>query len=97
MNLTFEWDEEKSRTNLRKHGISFEEAKTVFNDALSITIPDPEHSMDEYRYIDIGISSNGALLVVSYTERGSSIRIISCRKAMRSERMYYEETRHQDH
>jgi len=90
--LTFEWDEEKSKANLRKHRISFEEAKTVFNDSLSITIPDPQHSIGEHRYIDIGRSSKGRILVVVYTERRSNIRIISCRKATRSERrVYYEE------
>ena len=89
--LTFEWDEEKSKANLRKHEVSFEEAKTVFNDSLSITIPDSQHSVDEYRYIDIGRSSKGRILVVVYTERGSNIRIISCRKATGSERRVYEE------
>ena len=90
--LTFEWDEEKSKANYRKHRISFEEAKTVFNDSLSITIPDPQHSIDEHRYIDIGRSSKGRILVVVCTERRSNIRIISCRKATRSERsVYYEE------
>lgn len=90
MMLTFEWHEEKARENLRKHKVSFEEAKTVFNDPLSITIADPEHSTDADRYIDIGLSAKGQVLVVVYTERGSNIRIISCRKATRSERRTYE-------
>lgn len=90
MNLTFEWYEEKAGQNLKKHNISFEEAKTVFNDPFSITIPDPVHSNDEQRYIDIGCSSKGRILVVVYTERGSNIRIISCRKAVKKERRVYE-------
>lgn len=91
MNLTFEWDEEKAEENLRKHKISFDEAKTVFNAPLSITIADPMHSDGEHRYIDIGCSSNGRSLVVSYTERRSNIRIISCRIETKLERKAYEE------
>lgn len=91
MNLTFEWDEEKANENLRKHKYSFEEAKTVFNDPFSMTILDPQHSVRENRYIDIGRSSKGRILVVIYTERKSNIRIISCRKATKSERRVYEE------
>jgi len=91
MELTFEWDEEKDLSNQRKHGVSFHEAKTVFNDPRSITIADEQHSGDEDRYIDIGISSRGRLIVVSYTERGPNIRIISCRKSTKSERKTYEQ------
>ena len=91
MSLTFEWHEDKAKENLRKHKVSFEEAKTVFNDSLSITIVDPEHSVAEVRYIDIGLSAKGQVLVVVYTERGSNIRIISCRKATKSERRTYEQ------
>jgi uncharacterized protein len=91
MSLTFEWDQDKAEKNLRKHGTSFEKAKTVFNDPLAITIDDPDHSYDEYRYIDIGLSSEGEVLVVWYTERTEIIRIIGCRKATRSERKKYEE------
>ena len=65
MGLTFEWHEEKAAANLKKHGVSFEEAKTVFNDPFSVTIADPEHSQDEERYIDLGRSVAGQLLVVS--------------------------------
>jgi uncharacterized protein len=90
MELGFEWHEEKAPENLRKHGISFEEAKTVFNDPLSITILDSKHSDDEKRYIDIGLSSKGQLLIIVYTERQSNIRIISCRKATNAERKIYE-------
>lgn len=91
MTLTFEWDEEKAKRNLKKHGVGFEEAKAVFNDPFSITVPDPLHSVDEKRYLDIGLSSKGRTLVVAYTERGSNIRIISCRKAVKKEKRVYEE------
>jgi len=90
MSLTFEWDQNKSDENERKHGIMFEEAKTVFNDPFAITIDDPDHSDDEYHYLDIGFSSKGRVLIVWYTERGKNIRIIGCRKATRSERKAYE-------
>lgn len=91
MRLTFEWDEEKDLSNQRKHGVSFDEAKTIFNDPRSITITDEQHSDEEDRYIDMGISSRGRLIVVSYTERAPNIRIISCRKATKSERKAYEQ------
>ena len=90
MSLTFEWDEKKADENLRKHGVSFEEAKTVFNDPFSVTIYDPDHSIDEQRYIDIGLSSKARLIVVSYSERGERIRIISSRKATKKEQRNYE-------
>jgi len=90
MDLKFEWDESKAAGNLKKHKVSFEEAKTVFSDPFSITIDDPEHSADEMRFIDIGSSANGTILVVSYTER-SKIRLISARKAGKAERKTYEE------
>jgi len=89
--LGFEWDEEKAEANLRKHDVGFDEATTVFSDPLSVTIPDPDHSEDEDRYIDIGISDRGLVLVVVYLERGENIRIISCRKATAAERKLYEE------
>ena len=91
MKLNFEWDEEKAEENVKKHRVSFDEATTVFIDPFSITIPDPDHSVDEQRYIDIGSSDKGRVLVVVYTERGESIRIISCRKATSSERKLYEQ------
>jgi uncharacterized DUF497 family protein len=91
MSLTFEWDQIKSEINERKHGIPFEEAKTVFNDPFSITINDPDHSDEEFRYIDIGLSSKNRFLVVWYTERNENIRIIGCRKATKSERKIYEQ------
>lgn len=91
MTLTFEWHEEKAAINLKKHRISFEEAKTVFNDPMSITIADPDHSIDDERYIDIGISSRGQILVVVYTERNENIRLISCRPATKTEQRLYEQ------
>ena len=91
MALRFEWDNRKADSNLRAHGVSFREATTVFADALSITISDPDHSSAEKRFIDIGLSHLGRLLVVSYTERGSRIRLISARLATRNERRQYEE------
>jgi len=91
MRLNFEWDEEKAEANVKKHRVSFDEATTVFIDPFSITIPDPAHSVDEQRYIDLGSSDKGRVLVVVYTERGSNVRIISCRKATSSERKLYEE------
>ncbi len=91
MKLGFEWDDEKAKANFKKHRVGFDEATTVFTDPFSVTIPDPTHSADEQRYVDIGNSDKGRALVVVYTERGSNIRIISCRKATPSERMFYEE------
>jgi len=91
MALTFEWDDEKANENMRKHGVSFDEAKTVFNDPFAMTIWDPEHSAQEDRHIDIGMSALGHILVVWYTERGANIRIIGSRMTTRSERRQYEE------
>jgi uncharacterized DUF497 family protein len=91
MALTFEWDEEKSRSNVHKHGVPFEEAKTVFNDPFAMTIWDPEHSAQEDRHFDIGMSARGHILVVWYTERGANIRIIGSRMVTRGERRQYEE------
>ena len=92
MPLTFEWDANKARTNLAKHGIGFEEASTVFGDNLSLTIPDPLHSEVEDRFVTIGTSHRGKLLVVVHTERGENMRIISARPARRREQKSYEET-----
>ncbi|MBI4672418.1 MAG: BrnT family toxin [Chloroflexi bacterium] len=91
MNPNFEWDEEKAKANLKWHKITFDEGATVFSDPFSITILDPDHSIDEERYLDIGTSDKGRVLIVSYTERGAKIRIISCRKATPMERRPYEE------
>lgn len=91
MELKFEWDQTKDQENQKKHGVSFEEAKTVFNDPFSITITDLEHSINEDRFINIGISQLQRILVVVYTERQEKIRIISCRKANLQERKNYEQ------
>ena len=90
MSLTFEWDEKKAKRNLLKHGVSFEEAKTVFNDPLAITVSDPDHSTEENRYLDIGRSVKNMILVVWYAEREENIRIIGSREATRAERRDYE-------
>jgi len=89
--LRFEWDPLKAERNLDKHGVSFEEAVTVFAGPWSLTIPDPEHSNGEIRLLILGRSVYGQLLVVSFTERGSTIRLISARLASRRERTQYEE------
>jgi len=91
MKLNFEWDETKARENLKNHKISFDEATTVFSDLFSVTIPDPDHSENEQRFIDIGTSAKGRILVVVYIERKGNVRIISCRKATRREQRIYEE------
>jgi len=91
INLDFEWDEAKANANFKKHRISFEHAKTVFADPFSITADDPKHSVDERRFVDIGAAANGKVLVVSYTQRGRKIRLISCRKSTRAELKIYEE------
>jgi uncharacterized DUF497 family protein len=90
MRFNFEWDEQKARLNYQKHGVSFEEAVTVFTDPWAITITDSEHSDTEQRYIDIGMSDTRQVLVVVYTERGANIRLISCRHATLKERKHYE-------
>jgi uncharacterized DUF497 family protein len=89
--MQFEWNESKAACNLSKHGVSFEEAKTVFDDPLYVDFYDPDHSEDEERYLIVGESNRGRLLIVSYTERGDSIRIISAREVTRIEREVYEE------
>jgi uncharacterized DUF497 family protein len=89
--MKFEWDQEKAAINLRKHGVSFEEASTVFADDLSLTGHDPDHSITEERFVTFGVSNVGRLLVISHVERGDSIRIISARPATRAERKIYEE------
>ena len=93
--LSFEWDERKNASNLKKHGVSFEEAATVFSDELGRLIPDPDHSEGEERFILMGISSSSNLLTICHCERSSDIiRIISARKADKSERKQYEGYRH---
>jgi uncharacterized DUF497 family protein len=88
--VEFEWDDVKAESNLKKHGVSFEEGATIFNDPEIATIFDPDHSKDEERYVSIGISIQGNLLVIVHTEREERIRLISCRKATKVERKAYE-------
>jgi uncharacterized protein len=89
--MTFDWDPFKAKSNLRKHGVSFEEASTAFFDPLSKTGLDPDHSFEEHRFITFGMSARQRLLVVAYTDDGEAIRLISARLATRSEREIYEE------
>ena len=91
MGLQFEWDRAKASTNVRKHGLSFEEAATVFGDQRAITIADPEHSLIEERFVTIGTSERDRILVVVATERRDKVRLISARPASRKERKQYEE------
>lgn len=90
MTLNFEWDENKARSNIQKHGISFAEAATVFDDPYYLTFDDPFHSIEELRFLAIGYSRMQRLLVVIYTERNYNIRIISARTATKNERSLYE-------
>ena len=89
--MDLEWDAGKARRNARKHGITFEEATTVFQDPFEVTVFDPDHSIAEDRYLSVGASSSGRLLVVGYTERGGKIRVIFARRATMREQMDYEE------
>jgi hypothetical protein len=90
--MEFEWDPEKAVANAKKHGVEFGEAMTVFGDPLEVTIADPDHSEDEQRFLSIGSSTAGRLLVVAYTERAGRTRIISAREASAQERKHYEST-----
>ena len=89
--MRFEWDPGKAAENLAKHGVSFEEAATVFRDVLSATGADPDHSFDEERFVTFGISAGGRLLAVAHSDRDDAIRIISVRPATPGERKIYEE------
>ena len=89
--MEFEWNPDKADINLRKHNISFHEATTVFDDSLSVAFPDPDHSIGEERYVIIGMSELGKVLIVSHTDRENRIRIISARTANRQEKRFYEE------
>ena len=88
--MEFEWNPAKAAANLKKHGVSFGEAATVFGDTSSVTAPDPDHSTEEDRYIMVGMSERSRLLMVAYAERGERIRIISARELTRMEREAYE-------
>jgi hypothetical protein len=89
--VEFEWDPEKAGANVRRRRVSFNEAATVLEDPLSTTFPDEAHSETEMRFVTIGVSQQGRLLVVAHTERNDTIRIISARRATRREREFYEQ------
>ena len=89
--MEFEWDPKKAAANLRKHGVTFQEATTVFGDPLALTFQDPDHSEDEERHLTFGLSLQKRLIVVSHTEREDRTRIINARLMDRKERMIYEE------
>ena len=91
MALDFEWDENKARENIKNHKVSFHEAISIFSDPAAVTIPDPDHSESEHRFIAIGTSAKSRALIVVYTERRGNVRIISCRKTTPRERSVYEE------
>ena len=89
--LQFDWDPEKAESNEKKHGVSFAEAATAFGDPLSLTVPDPDHSVGEARFILVGLTYRGRLAVVAHAEADNSIRIISARPATSAERKFYEQ------
>ena len=89
--MILEWDPEKAASNYTKHRVDFHEAGTVLDDPLSTTFPDPDHSLDEQRYLTIGSSLSGRILVVAHTDRGEAVRLISARPATPSERKFYEQ------
>ena len=90
--MEFEWDPFKAAANVKKHGVGFDEAMTVFSDPLEITISDPDHSLGELRFLSIGTSAAQRLIVVAYTERAGRTRIINAREASSQEREHYEST-----
>jgi len=90
--MVFGWDPAKAARNLRKHDVSFNEAATVFGDSFAITVPDPDHSAEENRYITIGMSDRGRLVMIAHAQRREQIRIISARRLTRNERRDYEDT-----
>ena len=89
--MNFEWDPAKAARNRRKHRVSFHEAATVFGDPLAITYPDPDHSAEEDRFITVGMSNEGRVLMVAHADRDENIRVISARRATARERKHYEE------
>ena len=88
--MKFEWDPQKANSNLKKHSVSFHEASYVLGDPLSITYHDPDHSVNEHRFITVGMSRSGRVLMVAHTDRGDNVRIISARKTTRQEQRHYE-------
>lgn len=95
--MKFAWDPKKAEENLKTHSVDFREAATVFDDALSTTFPDTDHSLGERRFLIVGMSAPGRILVVSHTETGDTIRIISARTTTRRERRFYEEDKSNSH
>ncbi|MEX2301216.1 MAG: BrnT family toxin [Bryobacterales bacterium] len=91
MSLLFEWDNKKAEENRKKHGVSFDEATSVLDDPLSVTIPDPDHSADESRFVTMGMSQRNRILVIVHTDRGSRLRMISARQAESLEVRKYEQ------
>ena len=91
MGYIFEWDAKKAHANVHKHGVTFDEASTVFADPLSLLMPDPDHSLDEERYLLLGMSSRQRILVVAFADRPPGTRLISARRATLGERRRYEE------
>ena len=91
MRVKFQWDPEKAERNLRVHGVTFEDASSVFGDPLAASMPDPLHSEDEWRFVTIGLCSSGRLLVVVHVNRGEIVRIVSARPATRGEKRKYEQ------
>ncbi len=91
--MQFAWDENKATSNLAKHGVSFEEAATVFGDPLSDTFDDPDHSAEKRRFVIIGMSEKGRILIVAHTDEGEVVRLISARETTRGEREFYEKSR----
>ena len=89
--MNFEWDPKKAERNFKKHGVSFYEAATVFADPYSVTYNDPDHSLAEHRFITVGTSRSGQLVIIAHTDRRNNVRIISARKTTRHERRQYEE------
>lgn len=91
MGYVFEWDPKKAESNARKHGVTFDEASTVFGDPLGLLMPDPDHSSDEQRYVVLGMSNRRRVVVVAFAERPPRTRLISARRATRHEQRRYEE------
>lgn len=89
--LSFEWDPAKAASNEQKHGVAFQEAATAFGDPLSLTVPDPDHSVGEARFVLVGVTHRGRLVVVAHVETEDTIRIISARPASKAERKSYEQ------
>jgi uncharacterized protein len=89
----FEWDPMKAAANVHKHGVTFDEASTIFGDPLNLLMADPDHSHDEERFVLLGMSNRRKLLLVAFAERPPRTRLISARRATRHERRYYEENR----